>query len=287
MPARSDAIGRRAEVIADVDTRWVLAYAAGMEFDPDLCLDDAQAGGPVVPSTFCTGLEWMLSGDGARSNALGLTPQERLRGVHASQDSTFHRPYRAGTKVRVASEIRYMRRTRAGTLIMTRIDTTDATTGELFTETWSASILRGVDCDAEEAGVAPAHLPASVPPPGADAPRVDVHTGRGLPQIYTECARIWNPIHSERAVALAAGLPDIILHGTATWALAAREVVRVHAGGDVRRLKRLSGKFRAPVMAGGLVGVRHSALTDGRIAYTVETDGGAIAMSDGFVELAV
>ena len=27
--------------------------------------------------------------------------------------------------------------------------------------------------------------------------------------MYTECARIWNPIHTDRAVALAAGLPDI------------------------------------------------------------------------------
>ena len=42
----------------------------------------------------------------------------------------------------------------------------------------------------------------------------------GLAHVYTECARIWNPIHTDVAVARAAGLPDIILHGTATLALA-------------------------------------------------------------------
>lgn len=285
MPVRSDAIGSRAEAVADVDTRWLLAYAAGLGFDPDLCLDDARPGGPVVPPTFCTGLEWILAGDPARSRDMGLTPQERLRGVHASQDTIFHRPFQAGTKVRVTHEVRYMRRTRAGTLVVSRIDTAYAATGELLTETWTASMMRGVACDEAEAGVAPDYLAAAIPPPAADAARREIHTDRGLPQVYTECARIWNPIHTERAVALAAGLPDIILHGTATWALAAREVVRAHAGGDVRRLRRLTGRFRAPVMAGGLVAVRHSPAAGGAIAFTVETDGGVLAMSDGLVEL--
>jgi hypothetical protein len=44
MPVRSAALGRRAEAVADVDTRWVLAYAAGLGFDRALCLDDAQPG---------------------------------------------------------------------------------------------------------------------------------------------------------------------------------------------------------------------------------------------------
>ena len=109
--------------------------------------------------------------------------------------------------------------------------------------------------------------------------------GRGLPQIYPECGGIWNPIPAERAVALAAGLPDIILHGTATWALAAREVIRARAGGDVRRIRRLAGRFRAPVIAGGLVAVVHGPVDGGGIGFRVETDGGAIAMTDGLIEL--
>ena len=37
--------------------------------------------------------------------------------------------------------------------------------------------------------------------------------------VYTECARIWNPIHTDPEYARGAGLPGIILHGTATLAL--------------------------------------------------------------------
>ena len=286
MPVRSAALGRRAEAVADVDTRWVLAYAAGLGFDRALCLDDAQLGGAAVPPTFCTGIEWILSGDTSRAASLGLTPEERIRGVHAFQDSRFLRPFRAGTRVRVASEIRYMKVTRAGTLIATLITSSDADNGEMLCETWSGSILRDVACDAEEVGTPPPYVTDPPPPPLDDAARSVIATDYGLPHTYTECARIWNPIHSERAVALRAGLPDIILHGTATWALAAREVLREHAGGDVRRLKRLAGRFRAPVMAGAVLTIRHAVMPDGGIAFEVQTDGGAVAMNGGRIELA-
>ena len=226
-----------------------------------------------------------MSGDVSRANSLGLTADERIRGVHAFQDSVFHRPFRAGTNVKVASEIRYMKRTRAGTLIATLITSSDADSGEVLCESWSGSILRDVACDAEEVGTAPPYLTNPPVAPPADAARSSIGTDYGLPHTYTECARIWNPIHSERAVALRAGLPDIILHGTATWALAAREVLRAHAGGDVRRLKRLAGRFRAPVMAGGGLTVRHAVMEDGSIAFEVETDGGAVAMNGGRIEL--
>ena len=47
--------------------------------------------------------------------------------------------------------------------------------------------------------------------------------------LYSECARIWNPIHTDRAAALAAGLPDIILHGTATLAKAVSWIIDEYA----------------------------------------------------------
>ena len=87
-----------------------------------------------------------------------------------------------------------------------------------------------------------------------------------MPHVYTECARIWNPIHTERDVALRAGLPDIILHGTATWALAGREVLRAYGDGDPARLKRLHGRFTAMVIPGTSIVVEHAptGVADGR-----------------------
>ena len=58
---------------------------------------------------------------------------------------------------------------------------------------------------------------------------VEIPVPAGAAHTYTECARIWNPIHTDKAVALAAGLPDIILHGTANLALGVSAVIGLRA----------------------------------------------------------
>ena len=93
---------------------------------------------------------------------------------------------------------------------------------------------------------------------GADSNRVEIFVSREMPHVYTECARIWNPIHTEREVALRAGLPDIILHGTATWALAGRELLSAYGDRDPARLKRLYGRFTAMVIPGTSIVVEHA-----------------------------
>ena len=54
--------------------------------------------------------------------------------------------------------------------------------------------------------------------------------------MYSECARIWNPIHSDHATALASGLDGPILHGTATMARAVSILVRKYGNDDPRRV---------------------------------------------------
>ena len=108
---------------------------------------------------------------------------------------------------------------------------------------------------------------------------------REMPHVYTECADIWNPIHTERAVALAAGLPDIILHGTATLALAARELLNREAGGNPTRLARIACRFGAMVIPGSIIRVTASGETpveDGRaVFFSVMNAEGGPAIRDG------
>jgi hypothetical protein len=63
--------------------------------------------------------------------------------------------------------------------------------------------------------------------------------------------------------ALAAGLADIILHGTATWALAGLVILRRYADRDVWRLKRSRGRFTGMVIPGETIRIRHSSEDDG------------------------
>ncbi|MSO65608.1 MAG: hypothetical protein EXQ85_07425 [Alphaproteobacteria bacterium] len=287
MPVHTSAIGMAQSSVTEVTLRWVLAYSASLGFvGPDYLHDDRGAA-LVVPPTFCVCLEWAAVGSASRFNQLGLTPEEVRRGVHVLQDSTFVAAIRPGMRVRTTSEIAYIRNTRAGALVVTRLESHEEETGDLLVRSWVGSMMRGVAADASMAGQAPADViePRGELPEGA-ASR-EVFLDRGLPHIYTECARIWNPIHTERAVALAAGLSDIIVHGTATWAIAAREVVAHHAAGDMSRLRRLVSRFRAPIIPGTAITIHHARRqsADG-LAFSVLTERGDVALSDGFAELA-
>ena len=80
-----------------------------------------------------------------------------------------------------------------------------------------------------------------------------------LAHVYTECARIWNPIHTDRAVALGAGLPDIILHGTATLALAISQVLRQQPRGATTLVRAVTARFGAMVRMPSRIVVRGQA----------------------------
>ena len=59
-----------------------------------------------------------------------------------------------------------------------------------------------------------------------------------------------NPLHADPAVARAAGFERPILHGLASYGLAARAILRQCAGNDPARLRSLDLRFAAPVFPG-------------------------------------
>ena len=64
-----------------------------------------------------------------------------------------------------------------------------------------------------------------------------------LPHRYAGASGDFNPIHIDREFATAVGLPSNILHGLYGMAQVARAMQQA-AGGDPRKLKRLSVQFR-------------------------------------------
>ena len=65
-----------------------------------------------------------------------------------------------------------------------------------------------------------------------------------LPHRYAGASGDFNPIHIDKEFATAVGLPSNILHGLYGMAQVARAMQQA-AGGDPRKLKRLSVQFRA------------------------------------------
>lgn len=261
-------------------TRMALAFAAGIGDTGPRTFDDAAESFVAAP-TMCVALEWPVLSSPARRLALGLAEDELARAVHVEQDSRFHHPVRPGTRVETTGHIVTVRRTRAGALVRSRLETREVGGAALVT-TWHASLFRNVGVVGDDAGGGEA--------PGRESAVADLsHETRiaiaaTASHVYTECSGIWNPIHTERRAARAAGLPDILLHGSATWALAGRELVRLYAGGDPTHLRRLRAWFSAPVLPGTVVTLRHGRALDGRVAFTVVNPDGRAAIADGIAE---
>lgn len=280
MPVQTSAAGAELDVHRlDMTVRRALAYAAGIGETAPALFDDARPGGIIAPPQFCVSPEWpVVSGPKSRE-AGGMTDEERVRAVHAIQDSIFHAPIRPGMKLKTTGRIISVRRARAGAHMVTRMETRDENSDALLVTSWSTRILRDVETAGEDTILSrPDELPAVS---GADEFESKVPIAATMPHAYTECADIWNPIHTERSVALAAGLPDIILHGTATWALVGREVMRRHSPDEPERLKRLHGRFTAMVFPGHDMRVVQQRMKDGAVGFAVYNHLGQRALSDG------
>lgn len=281
MPVRSSAVGTTiTSEVVDVTTRRLLAYAAGLRDTNPRYMDDAAVGGIVAHPAFCTALEWPVALR-MRQQDLGLYDEERLRGVHAGQDSTFHRLLKVGDEVCTTGTLIQVKTIKPGAFLVTKFVTKEANTGEVLATSYSSSIFRGVTVQGEDRileEIPP--LPAVETPAGALTQDV-IPIAPEAPHVYTECAQIWNPIHTERQVALAAGLPDIILHGTATWALAARSVIQGCAAGEPTRLHRLAGRFAAMVLPGTSITVQYTARQTAAVPYTVCNAQGMPAITQG------
>ncbi len=79
---------------------------------------------------------------------------------------------------------------------------------------------------------------------GDQIPELKVTPDKYLPHRYAGASGDFNPIHIDPEFAKAVGLPGNILHGLYGMALVARANVQA-AGGDLRKLRRLSVQFRS------------------------------------------
>ena len=155
----------------------------------------------------------------------GLVPID-ARLVHAQHDLTIHRPPVAETLF-IAGRWLPRCSARRATLVVYRFVTRDEEQEPVSTTDFSA-LYRG--CEAR--GRRPASATRWRIRRGIEEPLKDIgdiSVAATAAHVYTECARIWNPIHTDVAYARAAGLPDIILHGTATLALSVSASAGIHS----------------------------------------------------------
>lgn len=248
-------------------------------------LDDLREERVIAPPAFCVVPEWTIINGGDFRQSLGVDNENAWRGIQVYQDTIFHRPVCAPERLIAAGRVTEIRQTSIGAMVTATFTTHAANDGQPVSETWWSTIYVGMTCEAPRVAVAPPKVPHADGRENVEQVRIEVP--RFLPHIYSECAGIWNPIHTERAIAKRNGLPDIITHGTAIWALVGEALIDRIGEGQPSRLKRLACRFKTAVIPGTAIHLNLSRSdVAGAIFFTVENDTQKSVLTDGFAEFA-
>jgi len=266
-----------------LDSRFSMAYAAAINDTNPAYFDDLRSAGLSVHPCIAFSLQWAARFRPDQEPNLRAAPF----GVHASTDLRIYRPFKAGEAITTQGQMVQKRQVRPGVYNVDRYRMT-ASDGELVAELDYNGITRGATLAGPD--VVAAEEPAWPVSTHLDATplwQVEIPVGLHAGQQYTECARIYNPIHTEPSVARAAGLPDMILHGSATKAMSLTAVVNQCFGGDVRRVTRLCGQLRGMVLMDSIIRVEGlgEEVVDGeqRVFFRALNEQGQAAISNGVV----
>ncbi|HEX2439456.1 MAG TPA: MaoC/PaaZ C-terminal domain-containing protein [Methylomirabilota bacterium] len=263
-----------------IDARWLMAYAASLDETDPRYYDTVSAGGPWAHPLFAVCYEWPAA---LALRALVVAAALQPRSVHATHHVIVHRPPRAGDTLHTAGRVIAVEPRRAGTRVVSRFVTTDAS-GGLVTTTDYGSVYRDVPVAggaAAATGGAPPARPAITSPGWIES--IDVPANAAW--IYTECARIYNPIHTDLAVARGAGLAAPILHGTATLALAISRALCHARPADPRRVVEIAARFTGMVPMPSTLVVRGAVHSPEEIGFDVADAGGATVLAGGLIRL--
>lgn len=164
MPLDTSMIGEHTrEFVHNVDSRWLMAYAAGLADHNPRYLDTSAhtvCGHPVFP--VC--LEWPVIVSSRNMKGYETTtPEEAARGVHAAHDLHIYKPVVAGETYTTKLTIVDLKSIKPGAAQTSKIETFDSS-GELVCRTWQLGISRGVEVTGDHEAIeqAPA-LPDLMP----------------------------------------------------------------------------------------------------------------------------
>lgn len=180
------------------------------------------------------------------------TGVDYLKVVHGEQSVQLHRPLPVSAQIVGRSRVSRIvdKGPGKGALVTVERQVVDAVSGELFATVEQVIFCRGdggfatMACPGDTAAPAPKALPDTPPDAVLTIPtRVDA-------ALLYRLLGDRNRLHADPDVALTAGFARPILHGLATYGLAARAVIEACCADDPRRLVSLYARFSAPVFPG-------------------------------------
>jgi acyl dehydratase len=231
-----------------IDKRWLMAYNAALG-------EVSDTPHPLFPVSY----EWPAMH--ALRVETGLQ-EINARLVHAQHELVLHRPVVPGDVLSIRGKVVAATQRGPGAFLVFRLDAHAG--GTPVSTTHYGMLYRGVTLEGGDRGDVE-------DPPKHDrqlllAGNLSIAATAG--HVYTECARIWNPIHTDPEYARAAGLPGIILHGTATLALSVSKLTKT--------AKRVRCRFSGMVLMPSTLTVHASRVGDEILFETRDAKGEAV-----------
>ena len=256
MKVGSDIVGLRfKEYQTRITWRQTTNYAAAIGDMNPRYIDDRREGGIVAPPMFAVAVSWPIVENMQSYIDLPYPPEIFNTMVHYSEYLEITRPFRPGERVTVNGEVLALIPHKAGSYIVFKFSVTDKD-GQAIHEEYAGAVLRGVECT--DGGKGEENIPVVPDHIGTGDPEwsVRVPITPEAPYVYDGCTNIYFPIHTSPRFAKSVGLPGIIYQGTATLALAVRELVNREAAGEPERIKVISGRFTGMVMPDSAIAVQ-------------------------------
>lgn len=184
---------------------------------------------------------------------MGKTGINYLMVVHGEQSVTFHKPMPTEAEIIADSRIAgaYDKGPGKGAVIYTETVIKDAKSGEPIATLLGSTFARGDGGFGGPSDGAP--TPHEVPTRAPDQ-SIDIPTRPDQALIY-RLSGDRNPLHSDPAIATAAGFPRPILHGLCTYGITCRAVLQTYADYDPAKIKSHAVRFSSPVYPGETITV--------------------------------
>lgn len=265
-----------------VDEDAAMAYALATN-DPN----EAYLTGGAVPPLFTVSLINASFVDASQRSVPPGAVRGARTGVHAQHDMRFVNPVRPGMAVQWRTTAHSARQTAAGAMVTQRIVVSDLEGATLVEHLWSSIHIGGtIDAD-----LGPRLADHTFPPEARERPlgvhAVDVTADQTFR--YAGVSMDHSPHCVDDEAARREGFPGKILQGLCTFAMCSGAVVKIGAHGDPHRLRRLAGRFSAPMFPRRqlAVAVYDAGLTeDGARALAFEaTSNGVTVVKHGRAEL--
>lgn len=259
----------------------ILAYAAATDDTNPRFTDVGLEGGIVAPPIFAVKPMFSVLSGALYDEEVGA---DVLRLVHGEQTMRFYRPLRPGQRVVPGGEITSIEEKSSGYLINVRQYLMHD--GEMAVEATSGLFVRK-----PRDPNAPRKAAARKGAEAGEVPERDVlyeeqqFVAPDQSVRYAAASGDHNPIHVDPEVARRAGLPNIILHGLCTMAMAVRAVVDGVLGGDPVRLEQVRVRFASPVLPESTLTTRVWRNPDGTLGFETTNQDGVVVLAAGQAQL--